>query len=168
MTKAVLFTAGTVVFVFSAAAQTKISGTVDCAKPDVAQAVQVGDHAGHMMMLTQNKCTWSKPIEMEGVQSKDDVGSGIADVHGSKSNDQGYDVTTMANGDKVFVRNQGTSMMKGEMLDSGSGKWNFTGGTGKFKGLKGSGTYKLSGKSDGSATIEIEGEYTLAAASAKK
>lgn len=144
-----------------AGAQTKISGTVTCGKPDVTQAIQVGDAKGHVMVLSQNKCTWSKPVEMEGLQAKDDVGSGLNDVRGATSHDQGYDVTTMSNGDKIYVRNSGTAKMKDNVPESMEGKWNFTGGTGKFKGLKGGGTYKGSGKADGTVTIEVEGEYTI-------
>jgi hypothetical protein len=112
-------------------------------------------------MLTQNKCTWSKPLEMEGIQTKDDIGTGTSDARATSSHDQGYDVSTMSNGDKLFVRNSGMSKMKGEMLESMEGKWSFTGGTGKFKGLKGGGTFKGSGKSDGTVTIDVDGEYTL-------
>lgn len=88
------------------------------------------------------------------------------DFRNGTSQDRSYDVTTMANGDKLYVSSSGTSKMKGEALDSGSGKWTFTGGTGKIRGIKGSGTYKLTGNPDGSVTVEIEGDYTRAAAGA--
>ena len=52
------------------AAQTKISGTINCAKPDPMHQVDVGDRPGHVMMLSKVKCEWSKPIEMEGLKSK--------------------------------------------------------------------------------------------------
>ena len=41
------------------------------------------------------------------------------------------------------------------------GTWNFTGGIGKLKGIKGKGTYKGKGASDGTVTYEVEGEYEL-------
>src|SRR5258707_4310541 len=116
-----------------AGAQTKISGTLTCAKPDTTHVLPVGDHKGHILMMAQVKCTWTKPIEMEGVQTKDDLGAEMSDVHGANSKDIGYDVTTMSNGDKIFVYNSGTSTLKGEALDTVQGKWRFTGGTGKFK-----------------------------------
>ena len=146
---------------FMILAQSKISGSLQCAKPDPNYVVQVGDRPGHMVALMQQKCTWTKPIEMEGVQSKDDTGTGVSDIRGANAQDRGYDATTMANGDKIFVRSQGTSKMKGQMLDSGEGKWSFGGGTGKFKALKGTGTYKLKGNPDGSAVIDIEGDYSV-------
>jgi len=126
----------------------------------------VGDRPGHVIGVNQGKCTYSKPLEIDGVQTKDDVGSGLMDFRNGTSQDRSYDVTTMANGDKLYVSSSGTSKMKGEALDSGSGKWTFTGGTGKIRGIKGSGTYKLTGNPDGSVTVEIEGDYTRAAAGA--
>lgn len=168
MLNKVVLCAGILAAAIPASAQTKITGTLTCAKPDVNQVVQIGDRPGHMIGVNQGKCTYSKPFEIEGVAAKDDVGSGMVDVRNGASQDKGYDVTTMANGDKAFVSNSGTSKMKGEALDSGSGKWSFTGGTGKFRGLKGGGTYKLSGNPDGTYTVEIEGQYTLAAAAPAK
>ena len=145
-----------------AAAQTKISGSFTCGKPEMSQPAPVGDAKDHVIVLQQSKCTWTKPFEMEGVKSKDDNGVGVADVRGNTSQDQGWDVTTMANGDKLFVRDTGTTKMKDNVPELIVGKWNFTGGTGKFKGVKGGGTFKGAGKPDGSVTINVEGEYTIA------
>jgi hypothetical protein len=49
---------------------------------------------------------------------------------------------------------------------TGDGTWSFTGGTGKLKGLKGKGTYKDSGTPDGKLEAQLEGDYSLPAASA--
>ena len=164
--KAILL-AGISVIAISASAQTKISATLNCGKPDVNQLVEVGDRPGHVIGVNKGKCTYSKPFEIEGVAAKDDVGAGMVDVRNGASQDRGYDVTTMANGDKLFISNFGASKMKGENLDSGSGKWSFTGGTGKMRGIKGGGAYKLAGNADGTYSVEIEGEYTSAAPSRK-
>jgi hypothetical protein len=69
----------------------------------------------------------------------------------------------MANGHKYYVRYQGTSTMKDGAMQTTEGKWSFSGGTGKLKGLKGSGTYKGTGSADGGATFEVEGDYSLPA-----
>jgi hypothetical protein len=159
-----VFVLGALALAVPAPAQTKIGGTLQCAKPAISQSAEVGDHPGHVLALAQDKCTWTKPMEIDGVETKDDVGTGISDIRGSRSSDRGYDVTTMANGDKLFVRSSGSTTIKGEMADSGAGRWSFAGGTGKFKGIKGSGTFKMTGSRDGSATIDVEGDYTLPAA----
>ncbi len=145
-----------------AGAQTKISGTVVCAKPDQQQMLEVGDRAGHSLTVSQGKCTWSKPMEIAGTQSKDDQVTMSSDATGNKSNGRGYAVGTTASGDKFFVRLQGAATMKEGVIDNDDGKWTFTGGAGKLKGVKGGGTYKGKGGPEGT-TYEVEGEYTLPA-----
>ncbi len=141
-----------------APAQTKISGTAQCGKPDTQQKVDVPDHPDHSLSISQAKCTWTKPLEVAGIQDKDGVTSAMDDIHGNSATSHGYYVDNMANGDKTYVHFQGTISVK---EGTSEGKWSYTGGTGKFKGLKGGGTYKGKGAADGSATYDIEGEYTL-------
>lgn len=69
-------------------------------------------------------------------------------------------VGSMDNGDKYYVRAQRTITAKEERTGIDQGTWNFTGGTGKLKGLKGKGTFKCTSEGD-NATCDIEGEYTL-------
>lgn len=138
--------------------QTKISGTAQCGKPDVQQKVDVPDHPGHFLSISQAKCTWTKPMELAGMQNKDGVNSGADDVHGNTASSHGYYVDNMANGDKAYVHFQGTASMK---EGTSTGKWSYTGGTGKLKGLKGQGTYKGKAAEDGSVAFDVEGEYTL-------
>jgi hypothetical protein len=140
-----------------AAAQNKISGSAQCTKPDIQQRVDIPDHPGHALSISQFKCTWTKPMEVAGVQDKDGIDSGVAEVHGDAGTSHGYYVDNMANGDKAFVHWQGTDSKDG----SSEGKWNYAGGTGKFKGIKGGGTYKGKYAEDGSVSFEVDGEYTL-------
>ena len=144
----------------TASAQTKISGTCKCNKPD-KQSVDVPDRAGHMYMIVQAKCTWTQPMELDGVQTKEGVTTGMEDVTGNTSRGRGTYVDTMANGDKCHIRFQGSSALKDGQYQSAEGTWSYAGGTGKFKGLKGKGTYKGSANADGSVTYAIDGEYQL-------
>ena len=90
-----------------------------------------------------------------------------SDSNGEKSQERGYVVIAMDNGDKAFVRftGAGTSTKDGKM--AGEGTWSYTGGTGKLRGLTGKGTYKSSGTMD-SAEDQIEGEYSLPVPGASK
>ena len=144
-----------------APAATKISGTVQCGKSDEQHAFEVGDQPGHSLMLSKGKCTWSKPMEIAGTQTKEDVGTGFDELHGNKSQGHSYVVGTMANGDKMYVRTQGSATLKDGAIETAEGTWSFAGGTGKLTGIKGKGTYKGKGAADGSATYEVEGEYQL-------
>ena len=144
-----------------AGAQTKISGTIKCNKPDPQYGIAIPDRPNHAYGIDKSSCTWTKPLEIAGSQSKDgwDVGSG--EMSGNKARGTGYHGSTMANGDKFYVRFQGTDALKDGKPQTSQGTWSFTGGTGKLKGIKGKGTYKGTAGADGSMTYEVEGEYEL-------
>ncbi len=144
-----------------AGAQTPISGTFQCGKPDQQHAIEVGDKPGHAFVISQTKCTWTKPIEIAGIQSKDDVYAGFSEVSATNSRYQSYGICTMTNGDKAYVRPHGSATIKDGVPVSAEGKWTFVGGTGKLKGLKGKGTFKSENHPDGTSVVEVEGEYTL-------
>jgi hypothetical protein len=144
-----------------ASAQTKLSGAHQCAKPDQQQVIEIGDQPNHFFVISQMKCTWTKPLEISGVQSKEGVFTAFTEVTGNRARDQEYDVVAMTNGDKCYVRRQGSSTLKDGVLESAEGKWSFAGGTGKLKGLKGKGTYTAKTAPDGMAHVEAEGEYEL-------
>jgi hypothetical protein len=153
-----------IVFALAAAAiaQTKISGTIQCAKPDPEYSIQVGDRPNHAFVISQIKCTWIKPLEMAGVQTKKDVATDFSEVSGSRSRGQSYGVSTMTNGDKAYYREELSLTLKDGVPQSSEAKWTFVGGTGKLKGVKGKGTCKLTlAAPDGSATWDCEGEYEV-------
>ncbi len=143
-----------------AAAQTKISGTANCGQPEKQNSIEVGDRPGHLFMISQGKCTYANFTEIAGIGSKEYVFTGFDEVSGGNARSQGFVVTTMANGDMSYVRYQGTTSYKDGQLQSGGGKWTFVGGTGKVKGVKGKGTYKVQSGPQG-LTNDIEGEYEL-------
>ena len=153
-----------------ALAQTKISATGTCGKADATHAIEAGDRTGHVLVVTQISCTWTTPMEMAGLKSKSYTVAASADSAGGHSQDRGYVVTIMDNGDKAYIRFQGTGATKEGGAHTGAGTWSYTGGTGKLKGLKGKGTYKGSGATADTTEDQVEGEYTLpeAGAAAKK
>jgi hypothetical protein len=117
-----------------------------------------------VLAIVKQACTWTTPIEMAGVKAKSYTAVISSDASGGKSTDRGYVIVAMENGDQAFVRvNSGISVMAkdGSPL-SDEGTWSYAGGTGKFKGLKGKGTYKGKAAADGFED-QIEGEYMIAA-----
>jgi hypothetical protein len=150
-------------FAGAAGAQTKISGTLHCAKADPSYSVEVPDHAGHTAMLSKLACTWTKQLEIEGLKSATAVNVESDDVTATKMTASGFHTTTEDNGDKYFVTFHGTGPVKDGRPGDGAGTWMFTGGTGKLKGIKGKGTYTVKFGADGSADAEVEGDYTIAA-----
>jgi hypothetical protein len=141
-------------------AQNKVSGTAQFSKPDPAHVLPVGDRPDHSMVVEQLKCTWTKPMEIGGDKSKDGISTETADVRGNTGRAHGFHVGTMESGDKFFVSYQGTSTMKEGSAPELKGTWEFSGGTGKLKGLKDKGTYKCAPSGD-SQSCDIEGEYQL-------
>lgn len=161
---AVLFVA----FASAALAQTQISGTGKCGKPDSSQSIEVGDKAGHLLVVEKRSCTWTVPIEMAGLKSTTYASASTIDVNGPKFQVHGYVVLTMDNGDKAYVRIQGGGAVT-EHASTNGGIWSYMGGTGKLKGLKGKGTYTTT-ESNGEGEDKVEGTYSLPepAPSAKK
>jgi hypothetical protein len=152
----------------SASAQTKISGKLNCAKPDVNSSAEVPDAAGHLMTFTKGACTWSAPLDIDGVKSKTAIDVSTAEIHGASGANHGYNVSTMENGDKATASYQGTLQVNKDGSGTFKGTWKFSSGSGKFKGLKGGGTFTGTSNADGTGVADIEGDYTLAAAGKKK
>lgn len=145
-----------------AGAQTKLSGTVTCAKPDPQNALPVGDRDGHAFVVMKQKCTWTKPVELAGQQAKTGEDTVFSEIDGGKGRDSGFDVTTMSGGDTFVVHFSGSSVAdKNGKLQTQTGSWSFVRGSGKLKGLTGKGTYKGTGNAEGGSTVEIEGEYQI-------
>jgi len=144
-----------------AQAQTKISGTNHCAKPDPQSAVQVGDRPNHAFSVGQSKCAWTKPWEIAGTPGKQGVATFSGEITSNTSRFHAYYVDEMANGDKAYYRYQGTATLKDGVTQTEEGTWSLIGGTGKLKGAKGKGTYKSKAGADGTMTYEVEGEYEL-------
>lgn len=142
----------------SLAAQTKISGTLQCAKSDPSYSIPVGDRPDHVFSIFKSKCTWSTPLEMAGVAAKDYEYTGFNDATPGRVRSRSAGVGTMANGDRAFVTTQGTVTVKDGVPQTMEGTWSYTGGTGKLKGLKGKGTFKGKVAPDGTSTSEVEGE----------
>src|SRR5439155_1202908 len=150
----------------SAEAQTKFSGTCNQGKPDPNYMLPVGDAPDHSIMLGKTKCTWTK-AELSGVALKDEEDVFTSEMSGATAHDKGYGVGTLANGDKYFVRFEGTTKLEKNVPASATCTWSFTGGTGKLKGLTGKGT--CTGKFDatGAAVFDIQGTYEVPAAKGK-
>jgi hypothetical protein len=144
-----------------ASAQTKISGTAQCGKPDQEYSIQVGDRPDHAFVIGKSNCTWTKPLEIAGIVAKSEEDIVFEDASGNRVRGQSRNVDTMANGDKFYVTTQFTGILKEGIFQSAEVTWTITGGTGKLKGLKGKGTSKCKGVADGTSTWEVEGEYEL-------
>ena len=64
--------------------QTKVSGAVHCDKPGDQQSFEVGDRPHHSFMITKGACTWTKPLDLDGVQTKTDAVTQFIEVRGNR------------------------------------------------------------------------------------
>lgn len=144
-------------------AETKISGTLTCAKPDPEYTLDVGDRANHVFVLAKSACLWTRPMQIEGVDTKDSHDVNVVDGDDANSDSNGYEVCNMANGDKVFIRFSGTDRTMKDGKPVSTGTWRYIGGTGKFKGIMGKGTYQGGPDAGGNYVSKIDGDYTLPA-----
>jgi hypothetical protein len=148
--------------------QTKQSGVGLCdQKPEVQQIVEVGDRPLHMVGIVKQVCRWTTPLEMAGLKAKDYTTIVTTEASGSgplNSQDRGYVVVNMENGDKALIRFQGrgTVSVEGGQPGSGEGTWTYIGGTGKLTGLTGKGSYKGVTNKDHFEEDHVEGEWSIA------
>jgi hypothetical protein len=152
-----------------ASAQTKHTFSGKCSKPDVLQTVPAADKDGHAFMLEKGTCD-ATTGEVEGAKSKQGAFVEHGEVSGTHTQAWGVYVETFDNGDKIFYDYHTYGKTKDGAFASGENRYHITGGTGKMKGIKGSGSCKLTGNSGGGLDYACTGEYTISAAkaSAKK
>jgi hypothetical protein len=159
-----------VFFAFAIAAtpaQTNSTTGGKCDKPDVMQQVPAGDKDGHSFIIQQGKC--APKAEVGGAKATAATFSEHDEAMGNKMKGWGMYVETYDSGDKIFYNYQTTATTKDNAMVSGTNKYQVTGGTGKMKGIKGSGTCTLKGNADSSVDYECTGAYTMpGAAPAKK
>ena len=143
----------------AALAQSKIESGWTCPKATTANSIDVGDQPHHSYMIAQFNCTSTKG-EIDGVKEKEGTATEFAEVTGNRLKGHGIFVDTLANGDKITFSYQSMATLKDGQMQSGSNKWQATGGSGKFKGIKASGGCKVMAGADGSTNFDCSGTYT--------
>jgi hypothetical protein len=144
-------------FVSAAVAQGKVDTKRHCPNVSAHHELQVGDVAGHSYAILQGTCS---AVSGDGSIGEENV-SYTEFVESWKESNKfvgRWNVVT-ENGDKVFYAYEGaeTSERKQPTVD----KWKILNGTGKYKGIRGSGTCTGSVHDDGSSDWECVGEYSL-------
>jgi hypothetical protein len=136
----------------------KVEGKVRCDKPDPAYSIEVPDRPGHALLLAKRKCTWTEPLVIMGAKSKDGVAIEFPEKMEGTLHAHGFEVDTFDNGEKVTMQTMGQVLAeKGPA--TAKGRWSLMRGTGKFKGIKGGGSYGGKLEADDVLTLEFEGVY---------
>jgi hypothetical protein len=141
----------------AAMAQGKIDTKWHCDKPTTDNKVDVGDMAGHTYGIAQGTCTATS--SSKGFAEKSGSYTEFQDSGKMSMSSHGHFMVTMDNSDMLHYSyvGKGSSDMKKPM----SNTWTIVGGTGKHKGIKGSGSCTGMGNADGSSDWTCSGTYSM-------
>jgi hypothetical protein len=153
----------------SAQEKCKVSEGADVAKSTYTQqhTLDVGDVPGHQVRIYEIHRTYpnDKP-NCEGLRRTETWERGYSNYIDWSGPTTSFGVITLENGDKIFTQNVGTSQTTispdGTKNSTYSGVTRYTGGTGKYKGIRG--LFRVSTKFDPEKNVNlplIEGEYWL-------
>ena len=135
-----------------------VEGKVRCDKPDPAYSIEVPDRPGHALTILKRKCTWTEPMVFMGAKTKDGVTVSFEEKSEGMLHVNGFETDTLDNGEKLTWKSMGQVMAeKGPV--TATGRWSLMRGTGKFKGIKGGGSYQEKLGADDVLVLEMEGVY---------
>ena len=137
------------------------------AKYTQQHAIDVGDVPGHQVRILEIRQTYPSGAPVfDGVRVVEDWVRGYSDYTAVNGHGWGYGQYVLENGDKIFSRweavNQTVVAPDGSKKTSGTFVVTLTGGTGKFRGIRGT----LRGANvfnprEGWIERQIEGEYWI-------
>src|SRR5258708_36979842 len=96
------------VVVAAGAQEGKVTGKLNCQKPDVNVAENAGDVAGHMFMLTKAKCSWPTPAVVAGNKTGATMDGPMGEMHAGKGTQHGSSSSGMDKGATTGVRTEGS------------------------------------------------------------
>jgi hypothetical protein len=155
------------------------------AKYTQQHVIEVGDVPGHQIRLLELQRTFpaasgttgtsdsqratasaSSPADtpiFNGVRATEQWARAVSDYVDANGRVFGYVIFNMENGDKIFGRYEGLSLTAAGAKTNSSFVFTFTGGTGKFKDLRGTmrgtGVVTFAGSRAGSIETQYDGEY---------
>jgi hypothetical protein len=138
-------------------AQGKVDTKWHCPKEPVSHTLDVGDVPGHSYMILQGPCTAT--ASDSGFAEKSAGYTEFQEIWKASINFHGRLNVTMENGDKVYYTYEGSGST--DITKPFSAKWKIQSGTGKYKGIKGSGAHSGKVNADGSYDIGATGTYSI-------
>jgi hypothetical protein len=158
--------AGSMAWLFASVSAAQIipfNGTLQCTAPDPSDAVHVHETGTHADVFEKSYCEVTQPFALGRDQALEGSEVFSGQSHDSGVTGRGTQTLSMENGDKLFLEfHQEVSGHNG-VPESSVGTFQITGGTGGLEGITGQGTLMALYNRDGSATVRLQGEYTLRA-----
>ena len=156
MRKLLLVALTVLVSVSVATAQSKVNTKWHCAKASTEHKLDVPDAPDHVYWIGQGSC--NATASSGTLKEKSGTYTEFHDQWKTSFNFHGYYVATTDNGDKVNYTYEGSASP--DTTKPASNKWKIVGGTGKNKGIKGSGSCAGKGNPDGSYDWTCTGTYS--------
>ena len=140
------------VFVYGVAAGEKVKGHATSINTKF-EKMDVGDVEGHFIAVYEAKQLW---IDDDTGEKSIAIGHGLMDMNAKTGEGtiNGYSVRIYPNGEKWVSKYTGKPVGKG----LSKGTYEYVGGTGKYDGLSGSGTWESQSMGPGIAYTTAEGE----------
>ncbi len=145
----------------------QLEGKVQCSKPEKQYSIDVPDRPGHALMISERKCSWSEPFKILKAHPQQATSVDFTEKMEGTLHMHGFEVDTLDDGEHLTFRIMGTVLAEHGPATT-SGRWSYMRGTGKYKGIKGGGTYQGKLDADGGLTLELEGAYVPAEMAAEK
>jgi hypothetical protein len=157
MRKLLLVAISLLVFVSAAMAQSKVDTKWHCSKAATEYKLDVGDAPDHVYWIGQGTC---EATSSDGDhKQKTGAYTEFHDQWKASMNFHGYFNSTTPDGDKVNYTYEGSAST--EIGKPAKNKWKIVSGTGKNKGIKGSGGCAGKVNTDGTADWTCTGPYSM-------
>jgi hypothetical protein len=136
----------------------KVDGALHCQKAAPAHSVEVPDRPGHALMISKRQCTWTKPLVIAGAKTQTGVVVDFAEKMEGRLHVHGYETDSLDDGEKLTMKTMGQLIGEKGPAES-KGRWSLMKGTGKFKGIRGGGTYIGKLDANDELNLTLEGVY---------
>ena len=150
-----LFVAFCLLVFGSAAMAEKVDTKWHCVAPTANQKLDVGDEPDHSYAISQGTCTATASASGE----KSGAYTEFQEVWKASFTNHGRFNATMDNGDMAYYTYEGSGPT--DITKPVSNKWKILSGTGKHKGMKGSGSCSGTRHEDGSSDWTCTGTYSM-------
>jgi hypothetical protein len=127
----------------------------------VRHAIPVPEQPGYEFVVGQGVC---KPegAAIAGVAIVEEVFTGVDAVVGNKAEWRGRNVNKLANGDRIFAELEcRTNLAPDGSIASGTCRFRFVEGTGRFRGITAEGTSEAGPSEGGMNRWNFKGTYRL-------
>ena len=150
-----LFVAFCLLVFGSAAMAQKVDTKWHCAAPTASHKFDVGDEADHSYVISQGACTATASSSGE----KSGAYTEFQELWKASFTNHGRFNVTMDNGDMAYYTYEGSGPT--DITKPATNTWKILSGTGKHKGMKGSGSCSGTRHEDGSSDWACTGTYSM-------